>query len=511
MKKQRAAEMFTQSMGIGMLKEWVSFAMVLLCGYLLSDMLECAMAGRWQNMYEKGGWLALALGLSLIPKYGLAVWHSKRKLTDIQNFREFLYQSILNRSLCVENQGQMEVRMNRDVQTIAEFFQETWPKALGGGTVLICSAVLLYREDRRIGSIFFLLNLVQLLPVFVYEKWTRDIYRQTSAHEEAYFNWMLEGYNGIRTIKAYGLENWYMKRYREKYHAIVRSGIVAEKASATELVIFQVIDCLLGYGSYVIIGLFVLYGGLNLEETPFLIVLGGYLFSSIQSVYDLRLQQFNYEEAWKRLQFKTPVSPHIEGTELLTIGNVSKAYGEKQILQKVSCVVERGDRILLQGENGSGKSTLLRIIMGVEEADQGEIIYGIPRKDWGVSLQEEPEWNLTGRELADAMAEAGSVDGKLLRRHIEQFQIQKLLEKPLSQLSPGERKKFYLAAALAHKGSVLILDEPTNHVDAASVSYLVKELRAYSGTLLVCTHKEDLDLKWTRTLVMKGGVCYESL
>ena len=505
MKRERLSGYFRRSQMAGILYELVSYAFVLLCGYLLSDLLEAAMLGQWRQMYRTGILTILMLAASILPKYAFSVWKSNRKLTDTQHFREFLYQCVLNCSIRVEDSGEMNVRMNSDVKTIAKYYQETCPKAISGAAVLICSTILISLVDWRIGLIFFVLSLTQLIPIVVYEKWARQIYNQTHSDEEIYCNWMLEGYGGIRTIKAYGAEQWYMQRYYHLNNAIVSSGKRAEQVGTIENIIFCAIDSLLNYGSYVIIGLFILFGGLTIEDAPLLIILGGYLFSSVSSVFDPRLQQFDYQEAYKRLGFKEtrPIKP--DSNCIVSARNISKAFGDKQALNDVSCVIHSGDRILLKGDNGSGKSTLLRILTGLEEADSGSITYGVQKNEVALSLQEEPELNISGEELACAMKDTGCVDMDALAKHFERFHIRDLLSKPLSDMSPGERKKFFLSAALAHRGELLILDEPTNHIDQNSIQYLCEQLRAYTGTLIVCTHASDLELNWSKTILMDGG------
>ena len=191
MKKEYMSNCFRLSQTAGIAYELVSYAFMLLCGYLLSNLLECAMASRWQQMYQTGVLTMVVLVVSILPKYALAVWRSYRKLTDTQNLREFLYQCVLNRSICVENRGEMNVRMTGDVKTIAKYFQDTKPKAISGMVTLVCSTVSICLTDWRIGLIFFALNLTQLIPIVVYEKWARQIYNQTHSDEEAYCDWML--------------------------------------------------------------------------------------------------------------------------------------------------------------------------------------------------------------------------------------------------------------------------------------------------------------------------------
>lgn len=509
MKRERLSCHFRRSGAAGLAYELVNYGFFLLCGWLLSGLLERTMAGAWQEIGGKAALTAAALAAAVLPRFALARLRSDRKLADIQRFREFLYHGVLERTVCVDDRGEMDVRLNGDVHTIAGYFQDACPKAAGGTVVMICSTALLCGVDLRVGVLFFALALTQLLPVLLYEKWARKNYEQTHSDEEDYCNWLMEGYGGIRTIKAYGAEEWYMARFFKLNRAVIRSGSRTEGVAAVENIVYAAVDSLLHYGSYVILGLFVLFWGLPVEKTPLLIVLAGYLFSSVSPVFDLRMQRFECEEACKRLGIREERSDETAGETVLFAQNVEKMFGGKRILAGASCTVRAGERVLLTGENGSGKSTLLRILAGVEEADGGAVAFGIPEGERAFCLQEEPELTLSGWELAKAMEAAGSVEPARLERHFRGMGIAELLKKPLNQLSLGERKKFYLAAALARASKLLVLDEPTNHVDKESVDYLEQQLRAFDGALLVCTHGDAVKLPWDRVIRMEGGVCHE--
>jgi len=506
MKQSRLAEFFRLSEIAGILYEFVCFGGMLLCGYLLSAVLEAVMAAQWERMYRLAGYTAGALLVTVLIRYALTLWKSKAALTDTQSFRQFLYGCIIAKTVQAEDSGEMSVRLNGDVRTISDYYQQMMPKAIGGGVIMVCSAVLICLSDWRIGGIFFALNLTQLLPILVYEKWARKIYDQVASDEETYMAWMREACTGIRTLKAYCGESWYMKRYRALNQAIIKSGKTAEQAGTVETVIFYAIDSLLNYGSYLIIGLFVLFGGLPMGKTPLLIVLAGYLFSSISTVYDMWLDRFNCEEALKRLGFREIPPRRTDGINILEVKNVCKSFDEKQVLKGVSLTVSSGERVLLQGENGSGKSTLLRILSGLETPDSGEVILGIPQDRVTVSLQEEPAPDISADDLKKALERGGRIDPEAMDRHLKGFHIEDTLSSPLSHLSPGQRKKFYLAAALSHRGDLMILDEPTNHLDQESVEHLMAELKNYPGALMVCTHGKSIDLPWDKTVKMEGGV-----
>ena len=257
-----------------------------------------------------------------------------------------------------------------------------------------------------------------------------------------------------------------------------------------------------------IIGLFILAGKVSFLQSPILIILAGQLFSSISSVFSLWLQCIDAQEASARLTCREELRPLSTKDGVVQVSHISKSYGEKGVLQDVSLTIHPGDRILLTGANGSGKSTLLRILSGLEQPDSGSVRIGLPRDFWACALQEDSKLHIPGAELLAAMEEAGSVDSDCFRKHLEGFGVEEKLCKPLSALSSGERKKFFLSAALAHRGKLLILDEPTNHLDKGSITYLTQALLSYRQTLVVCTHV-DMDLKWNRVICASGGKCHD--
>lgn len=499
---------FRPSLSLGIGYQLVNYLSILICGYGLSYLLESAMGQRWQSMYPTAVGILLVLALSGGALYLLSTGKSKLQLQDIQRFRTFLYQNILEGTLPIANAGEMNTRMTDDVKTISNFFQETLPKGISSLGTILLSTLLLCRIQLWIGLIFFLMNLTQLLPIFLYEGWSRKIYNRTRSDEESYCSWMLEGYNGIRTIKTYCQEDWYMQRYWIRNRAIVKSGKRAEQAGTLENIVFSAIDSLLNYGSYVIIGLFILAGKVSFLQSPILIILAGQLFSSISSVFSLWLQCIDAQEASARLTCREELRPLSTKDGVVQVSHISKSYGEKGVLQDVSLTIHPGDRILLTGANGSGKSTLLRILSGLEQPDSGSVRIGLPRDFWACALQEDSKLHIPGAELLAAMEEAGSVDSDCFRKHLEGFGVEEKLCKPLSALSSGERKKFFLSAALAHRGKLLILDEPTNHLDKGSITYLTEALLFYRQTLVVCTHA-DMDLEWNRVICTSGGKCHD--
>jgi ATP-binding cassette subfamily F protein 3 len=176
------------------------------------------------------------------------------------------------------------------------------------------------------------------------------------------------------------------------------------------------------------------------------------------------------------------------GRWIVTLNDVSKSYGDLEILKNTSISIERGDKIALVGANGKGKSTLLRVIAGTEPV-QGERSMGynvIP----AFYAQHQLESLHVDNEILDEMKQAGSgkteqelrgVLGCFLFSNEDQF-------KKIKVLSGGEKSRVALAKTLISEANFLLLDEPTNHLDFISENILIQALQQYAGTFIVVSH-----------------------
>lgn len=507
MNTSKIDKIFKKSENYSCIYEITKYSVYLLCGYFISFLLKYATCGQTDKIRWISLFLILFLLLSVFPLWFLSMKINESKLSCTQKFREFLCEKIISRNITAETQGEAEVRLNFDCETIADYYSSTFPKDFSGIIIMLTSAFLLCINDLKTGILFFFLNFIQLLPIITYEKWSRKIYNQVHGDEEAYMNLMLEGYNGIRTIKAYTAEDFFIKRYRAANEQVIKSGKTAEKTGTVENIIFAAIDSILKYGSYVIIGLFILNGSLKAEKAPILIILSGYLFSSISNVFSWYLDKFQFEEAVKNLGISENIKKEVPEKALISVQNAVKIRKDKKVLDNVNLDIYKGDRIWLKGINGSGKSTLLKLITQIEKPDSGKIL--VSDCSMSFSLQEDPAIDISGDNLRDALIQNGGMSENDFNRHANNFNIIDLLHKPISQLSGGERKKFYLSVALSRQSEILILDEPTNHLDNQSVNYLCEELLNYDGTLILCAHSELQNLNFNRIILTEGGKCRE--
>jgi ABC-type multidrug transport system ATPase subunit len=154
---------------------------------------------------------------------------------------------------------------------------------------------------------------------------------------------------------------------------------------------------------------------------------------------------------------------------------------------------------MLIGRNGSGKSTLLKIILDEESADEGNIALG-SRVEIGYLAQQQYPKDPKQSVLAYFRREAGMEEGEARSRLAAYLFYGADVFKPVSLLSGGEWTRLRLALLVLRKPNLLILDEPTNHMDVASREALEEALEEYPGTILAVTHDRYLINRLSRKI-----------
>ncbi|MBW8823321.1 MAG: ATP-binding cassette domain-containing protein [Xanthomonadales bacterium] len=195
------------------------------------------------------------------------------------------------------------------------------------------------------------------------------------------------------------------------------------------------------------------------------------------------------------------------GRKVIEADNVSFAYDDKTIVRDFSSTIMRGDRIGLIGPNGSGKTTLLRLLLGELAPQKGEVRQGTQLQiayfdQYRATLRE--DWNALenvaeGRDSVTINGRSKHVVG-----YLQDFMFTpERARAPITRLSGGERNRLLLAKLFAQPSNLLVMDEPTNDLDAETLELLEELLADYTGTLLLVSHDRDfLDNVVTSTLVL---------
>lgn len=195
---------------------------------------------------------------------------------------------------------------------------------------------------------------------------------------------------------------------------------------------------------------------------------------------------------------------------VINVEHISKLYGDKMILEDLSCSVDEGDKIGIIGINGTGKSTLLRIIAGEEEADEEKIIFsnGMTIGWMGQNPEFDEESSILkyvceGKKIEDDYGYESDAKAMLTVLELENF------DEKIKNLSGGQKKRAALCKVLLQKPDILILDEPTNHLDNKMSDWLENYLKSFRGVLLMVTHdRYFLDKVTNHIWEVEGGKVY---
>jgi ATP-binding cassette subfamily F protein 3 len=201
----------------------------------------------------------------------------------------------------------------------------------------------------------------------------------------------------------------------------------------------------------------------------------------------------------KPFRFQIPEPPR-GGQRTISLEAVSMAYGSNQVYSDLHLTIERGERTVLVGPNGAGKSTLLKILAGVVEFQRGERNLGHNAKIGYFSQHRadtlDPEKTVLDEVLASAPAmreeEARGILGSFMFRRDDIY-------KKTAVLSGGEKSRLNLVKFLVDPPNLLLMDEPTTHLDIHTVESLTLALERYAGTLVFISH----DVHFIRKLATK--------
>jgi len=192
--------------------------------------------------------------------------------------------------------------------------------------------------------------------------------------------------------------------------------------------------------------------------------------------------------------------PQRSGLKVVSLKGVDFSYGEKPVYRNLEFQAERDERTVLVGPNGAGKSTLLKLLAGVLKPQAGECVLGHNVQSGYFSQYRTETLDMSRTVLDEASDTPQRVTEQYIRTVLGSFLFRgDDVFKKVNVLSGGEKSRLALVKLLLDPPNLLLMDEPTTHLDMASIDALVKALKEYTGTLIFISH----DVYFIRALANK--------
>ena len=220
------------------------------------------------------------------------------------------------------------------------------------------------------------------------------------------------------------------------------------------------------------------------------------------------LSEYEYQQRNETQEIFIPVAERL-GNEVIEFKNVSKAFGDRLLIDNLSFKIPAGAIVGIIGPNGAGKSTLFKMIAGIEKPDSGEVVVGPTVK---LSLVDQSREDLSNKKTVFEDVSNGAdilTVGRFQmpsRAYLGRFNFKGSdQQKVVGNLSGGERGRLHLAKTLLMGGNVLLLDEPSNDLDVETLRALEDALLEFAGSVMVISHDRwFLDRIATHILSFEG-------
>lgn len=492
---------------------------------LMADVVDSATHGDYREVINNSLTILAILLVFNIFDLVTGYLYQKKVSNSLHTCKMLLYKRYLSSPLDFlyrSTAGEAGVVLNSDFGKVTSKYVDLYPSLISTVVTIVAYLAYLCIQFPILAGIMLGVSVIQIIPPLYIRFFCGKLDTSCKETEGQISNCALECYNGFATIKLFDLTAWSMGRMKLLHRKMRKIADRLQATYRTETAISGVVSNALTYGTYAIVGLFVITKHITVEAGIQAIALSGSLYSSVSSMFGL-IPEFELvrvaEKRMSRFGAESKKNDLLSDNTDVRFKKVSCTLGDKQILNEADLSIDSDGITVFRGVNGAGKSTIVRLLLGIVNCDGGDIcVGGVAPKDIGYDnfphkifylTQEDPPYNLTPGELFGMVLDEAASETAFAV--LGMFNIgEGILSQTIGSLSGGERKKVFLSLAFACDPQLMILDEPTNSLDKNGCDILRSLLSERTRGTIIITHEESLtDLAKTVYEVGEGRVIRE--
>lgn len=427
------------------------------------------------------------------------------------------------------DKGKMLEHLSNDVNGLVQYKTAALPAFLSASVTAVVYAGYFLSVHIVATLMLAIIAVLHVIPPLVVKKYMYTQYMDTREIEADLTHHIVSGFKAFRVLQIYAGHLWFMQRLKQIHKAYGRIGSTAEKTVASENMMTKGVEHAVKFGTYGVVGYLIWTDAITLTNGLALLMLSSGFYSAVGTLCSQLSLRASYHAACERLapfqrgsvsNLSVSTSPEKQGSPSSLILDVFHAKAEMETTAMVPSwhfLLAEQENLLIQGKNGSGKSTFLRLLTRQIPLAEGLIYYrgkeltSIPEEELFRQLawlpQEDVKLSLTPIQLFRLLYSDRS---DILERTLQlcaAFHLQEttLERSAIRDLSGGERKKVYLAAALMKpSASLILLDEPDNALDEDAKEVLVNYLREDKRNFIVVSHDDRFKITASQVIHLNG-------
>lgn len=486
----------------------------------LARAVSSATQGDVQAVLRQSIWtLVFALLLFAIGLAG-QIALQKRALRALNRARLAFLERVLGSPLprlFGADHGELLENLNDDIEASSARCTRLWPTMLAGLLTAVAYVLYLLPKSPAVAATLMGISLLQLIPPALVKRYMQINYDDCREIESKITDRVVEAVAGFETIRMYGLGEWWLQRMAALHRQYVVVGNRSEATATAQISMGKLLDNILKYGTYALLGVYAMFGVCPMETAVLGIALSPSLYEAMKLLFSVIPSLAVARTADARLAKWDGCQAHCTALPedgRVSLRDVACGYGAHRVLDGVSREFDADKTYLFEGMNGSGKSTLMHLMAGLLRPERGAVLVGnVPPSELAEVAypgdllfipQADPEFDLTAEELCKMLAPRRTDDFAQTAARLG-LQPDRVNACAIRELSGGERKKAILTLAFSLNPRILLLDEPTNHLDPQAQSALCALIRERSGATFLISHDPQCRAAADEVLTIANG------